>query len=198
MIDYFKKLDFKLTDIDMSRIAGGPLYEGYGPSLKGYSILDIEYLNSIVSQYIKFNIPPELVSYTEIGDLGTYLPHTDYPMTTALNYYLDTVGGVTVFWKLKDTNTQPSFVDRLLEDGTWDHAKAQHVQRKDVVKVCEFKAGTHEPWLLNVGQYHTVVKTKPDVPRTMIRWLWSGVTFQQVLDSIEILEGGPDGKAAVC
>ena len=198
MPDYFKKLNFKLPELDLSRIAGGPLHEGYGPSLKGYYILDIDYFNGILNQYVKFNIPAELVNYTEIGDLGTYLPHTDYPMTTALNYYLDTVGGVTVFWDLKDPNTQPSPVDRLQDSGSWDHAKAQHVQRSDVVKVCEFRANTYEPWLLNVGQYHTVVKTKSTVPRTMIRWLWSGFTFQEVLDSIEILERGPDGKAAVC
>ena len=185
MIDYFKKLDFKLPDLDMSRIVGGPLQEGYGSTFRSWDILDLGYLNKQIAKSIKFNIQPSIVNYTEITSDGAG-PHVDIA-SAAINYYIESTGAITVVWKLKDPTLTVANTPRLNEDGNWVEVPVRVYKMSDIEKVGHFKADSHEAWLLNTSQIHSVIKPNFNSTRTVIRWLWIGPTYEEVLSSIEIL-----------
>jgi hypothetical protein len=185
MFGYFKKLDFKLPDMDMSRIVGGPLQEGYGETFRSWDILELDYFNSLVAKSIKFNIQPSFVNYTEITSDGAG-PHVDVA-GVAINYYIEPANAITVFWNLKDLNLSVPNTARLNEDGKWIESPVRVYKMSDIERVGYFKAVSHEAWLLNTSRIHSVIKPNLHNTRTVIRWIWIGPVYEEILNSIEIL-----------
>ena len=113
---YFKKINLDLSGVDIERIQGGSLQEGYSENFRSYDILDNEYFYNFYSQRVNFKIAPDYINYTELTT-GAW-PHVDQ-VACALNYYVDTAGEITIFWKLKNPDYKETVVKKLMPDGTW-------------------------------------------------------------------------------
>lgn len=182
-MNYFKKIDFVLPDIDMSRIVGGKPIEGYGTTFLSYDILDNEYFYNIYSKKIKFKIPPDVVNYTEVTQNGTPL-HVDL-VKSAINYYIESQGCVTSFWKPIEQDYVPKIIMQQYPDGTFNPLDIY--ESHDMELVAHFKAEDHEAFALSTGSIHSVIKPHYNLTRKLFRWTWFNLEFDELLDNIEIL-----------
>ncbi len=180
----FKKIPLSLPDLDLNRIRG-PFQEGYGPFFHSFNILDHEYLDSLVCKQLRFHIAPITCSFTVVTFRGTPDAHTDASMT-ALNYYIKSSQAQTKFYRALDPNARLVVPQRLGVGVGHDSGTFMYTDN-NLVEVDSFTANDHEAYLLNVHEIHKVIKEPLTPHRTMIRWLWPHVPFEQVLDSIEIL-----------
>lgn len=180
----FQRLSFNLQDIDINRLRGHFL-EAYGPTFTQYAVLDEEYLNSMLSTRVRFHIPPNMLCFTEITDVGAPDPHTDSSMT-ALNYYITTSNCTTVFWRSVNPDNR-TMIPRVSDDDPLGVSTTYTYDVRDLRVQGSFVAKNHEAYLLNTHQIHSVRKSRTSPHRCMIRWLWYQIPYEQVLKSIEIL-----------
>ncbi len=181
---YFKRLNFKLPEVDISKLKG-KYGEGYGPTFKLYNIKDINYLDNLFASRVKFHIPPVVKSFVEISDGGTGA-HIDHH-SVALNYYLDPGSGLTFFWTPKQ-NVENKVVKRILEDGSTEENTVRGWEFEDLNFVTSFKPESNDAVLLNVKQIHSVAKFNQSSMRSLISLRWFFEDFETVLNSIEILD----------
>jgi hypothetical protein len=180
----YQKLNFQLENIDISRIKGS-FMEGYGPFFRSYEIADPEYLNDLIKNKIRFHIPYTNCSFTTVSHKGVTDPHIDTSMT-ALNYYVNSSSGETTFYKAIDPNLR-EMTPQLLGQGNQAISETYRYDIKNLIKIGSFVSNNNEAWLLNVHTIHNVTKLPLSPHRTILRWLWYDVPFEEVLSSIEIL-----------
>jgi hypothetical protein len=179
----FKKIALLLPDIDASRLKGN-FCEGYGDTFKNYYIRDPAYLNEILLTKLKFNVKPHWTLYTEITELGTGA-HIDHN-TVALNYYITPANCVTIFWKEKLKNSG-QIVNQLINNGELLQNTVRKYDLKDLTPIASFKAAADEAYLLDIKQIHSATRFKDCGIRSMIRWSWDNVTFDEIANSITLL-----------
>jgi hypothetical protein len=184
-VNLYKKINLDLRSIEVDRLKGS-FYEGYGPFFKTYNILDQEYLDNYLKTKVIFHIPATHLGYTEVLYKGVTTPHTDTSMT-ALNYYINSNTGETFFYKAIDPS-QKIEATRYLDQNVRTGSETYEYSLLNLEVIDSFLTNDHEAWLLNAHNIHCVRKTKFDKPRTILRWLWYDVPFDQVLNSIEILD----------
>ena len=185
MTVYCKKLNAIFPEMDMSKIIGGPLVEGYSETFRSWNIHDLEYFNQMISTVIKFNIPPDVSTYTEISGDGAE-PHSE-ALQTILNYYIDPGKCLTCFWELKDPNMPVETLPRLTDAGEWVSSAIKTYDPTTLVCKERFLAKPNEAWLLSTGSIHSLSKPITADIRKFFRLGWSHYNVEQVFDSIEIL-----------
>ena len=178
---YFRKIDFVLPELDMSRILSDRLTEGYGDEFRSYEIQDMEYFRSLYSTTIEFGIPPDEINFTRI--LDTAKPHKDTAVTS-LNYYVNSGDCITIFWKLKNQAHVPDALLSLNPDNEWIESAVLGYAVEDLKPVSYFKAASNEAYLLSVENIHSVYKSKQSAVREFFRWMWADVPMEEVLASI--------------
>jgi hypothetical protein len=183
MNNYFQKINLNLEEANQELIKG-EFFEAYGPTFNSYYIKDNEYFNNLINSKICFGIQPDWVNYTEIIDYGAH-PHVDHSLTV-LNYYFEANDFTTIFWKLKhQVETVPVYQTR--KDGKLTENRTSSFNMTDISPVTSFKAKSNEAYLINIREIHSANRLKKGSPRTMIRWLWENESFENVLESIKIL-----------
>jgi hypothetical protein len=186
MTSYFKKLDVVLPEIDMSRITGGPLVEGF-PDFRTWKIRDLDYFNNLLSSILKFKVLPDSITYNEITGGGTS-PHSEhFLIQTVLNFYIEPGECVTFFWKLKDLNIELEFLPRLNASGNWNKSVVKTYSTDSLECEASFIANASDAYILGVDQIHSVSKPITDDVRKFIRLGWMGYNVEEIFNSIEVL-----------
>jgi hypothetical protein len=184
---HFKQVNFILPPLDLTRIHGGQLHEGYGDVFRSYEILDIDYLLTQVHTQLRFHEPPLKITYVEVQGPGTP-PHSerDSPVPTVLNYYLETAQDLTQFWHTKHSATQGDHIP-VLDNQGWLPSPIQNYCLEDLKLVGCFMARPNTAYLLDVACIHSVAKSNDTAVRKFIRFGWHDLTVDQVYRSIELL-----------
>ena len=187
MSQYHRQVDLVLPNLDLTRIQGGDLFQGYGALFRAWEILDLDYLESYTQSHILFHIPPIKTTYVEIQGTGA-TPHSERaaPVTVVLNYYIETGRDITQFWHTRKPQAQGDHIPVLGPQG-WQSSPVENYSISDLEFHSAFTAQAHTAWLLDVGCIHSVVKSRTSTVRKFLRWGWHGLTVDQVYRSIEIL-----------
>jgi hypothetical protein len=195
----FKKLDFTF-DIDIDRIKNGERVVSYSHAIDendqsknryseafiSYALKDTEYFNEILSRTLKFHIQPYAVNYTELSNEGAY-PHIDGPII-ALNYYLQTENDATLFWEIADSSIKAVSVPQGVNGGpVYENNTAVAYDPTKLKLINYFVAKSNEAYLFDTSAIHSISKRNYNSVRKFIRFFWDRVTFDEVLNSIEIL-----------
>jgi hypothetical protein len=195
----FKKLDFTL-DIDIDRIRSEQRVasyahvvehdeqntEVYSETFVSYALKDAKYFNDILSNTVKLHIKPFDINYTELSKDGAY-PHIDGPIIV-LNYYLDTENDATLFWEIADPNIEEYVIPQGVNGGPiYENNTARGYNASKLKLINYFVAKSNEAYLFDTGIIHSVTKRNHNSARKFIRFFWRNVTFDEVLNSIEIL-----------
>jgi hypothetical protein len=181
----FKKLDFTL-DIDFEKIKNDVMTEAYGRSFFSYAIKDMDYFNEVFSKRVKFHLPPFSINYTEISKEGAQ-PHTDGPLV-ALNYYLQTNNDATLFYEPTIPDIQILDPIQGLDGGPVNTESTVLGYDTSKLKLVNyFIAKDNEAYLFDVSKIHSIYCRDYNFVRRFIRIFWENVTFDEVLNSIEIL-----------
>lgn len=168
----YKKLDLDFGAIDLSLIKGDP-NNSYGKTFIEHPVKHLEYVLDIIRPKIKFNIRPNRINITDIISPGAD-PHCDH-WPVALNYYFDADGNdTTYFYKLKNENE-------------YQHREVKIYNKNDLQVVDSFIANRGDCYLLNTHAPHAVYMATENSVRTMLRFTWFNQTFDDVLNSIEII-----------
>jgi len=185
MTVYCKKLSVVFPAMDMRKITGGYLAEGYSETFRSWNMQDLAYFNRMISSVMKFNIPPDLSTYTEISGDGVE-PHSEV-LQTILNYYIDPGKCITYFWELKDPKMPVETLLRLTDAGEWVSSDIKAYDPTTLVCKESFMAEPNVAWLLSTGSIHSLVKPITTDIRKFFRLGWFHYNVEQVFDSIEIL-----------
>jgi hypothetical protein len=181
---YYKKINLDLSGLDLSKIRGGSLQEGYLDTFRSYNLLDDEYFQNFLSQRIKFKIPPLAINYTEISNYGA-LPHTDPPLAI-INYFINSADAVTTFWEVKNKNEDIGYtMPKLQHDGS--KTKSGSVVYNDLTKLTEigsFRTESNCAYVLNPRIIHSISKPNLDDQREFIRFLWLDLSIEELIDNI--------------
>jgi len=184
MYPRFKKIDIKFPVIDITRITGGPLLEGYGETFRAWSLIDEDYFIEILNSVAEFTIKPDVFSYVEISGEGSH-PHSEL-IQTVLNYYIEPGNAVTFFWDLVDTSVAIDSLSRLTESGEWVESPIKSYDPKYLKYVGSFSANKNDSWLLSTGSIHSVLKSNPNQVRKFFRLGWLNYNVEEVYNSIKI------------
>jgi hypothetical protein len=180
----FKKLNFTL-DIDFERIKNDQTDISYGKTFISYAIKDMQYFNDVLSRSVKFNIKPSALNYTEIS-VGAG-PHVDGSFVV-LNYYLQTNRDVTYFWKPITPDIEISELPpNATQIGALSSVIVEEYNPNKLKLTNYFVAKDHDAYLFDVSCIHSVSFKDRNSVRRFIRIFWENTTFEEVLDSIEIL-----------
>jgi hypothetical protein len=182
---YFKKLEVVFPNIDLSRIVGGSLLEGYGETFRSWNMSNVDYFHEAVSSVIRFKIKPDVSTYTEIAGQGAG-PHSEQ-LQTVLNYYIDPGKCVTFFWRLKNPNIAIETLPMLNDDGTWVESEIRSYHLNSLSYEGSFIAKPNEAWLLSTGSIHSLIKPITKDVRKFFRLGWLNYNVDEIFDSIEIL-----------
>lgn len=175
----YKKINFKLDSLDFERLKGN-IVTSYGraprPVLTYYRLNDPEYLKSLMPEKMFADIPPFQVQLAEIVGSGHLLPHIDHNISACANYYVETNGSTTYFYKKKENGHGFVYPGR---------AAANIFGLDQVDCVDQFVAEANDMYLLNVSKIHSVDSPNPGI-RRFISWQWVNVPFEQVRDSLTL------------
>jgi len=177
MKTYFKKLDFILPPIDMSRIVNGQFNEGFGEEYRAYEIADKLYFHEQYSKKIQFKQQPDCIHYARIEHSGTF-PHID-GSRTAINYYINTTNNLTFFWELKNNSHAPN-----AQQG--DSLVVKYDTRQLRIASC-FRALPNEAYVLSTNEIHSVGRSQIAATRELFRWIWNDLTIEEVLENIILI-----------
>ena len=184
----FKKIPLFLSDLQVEKLSEH-VYSpaSYGPTFNIFGIQNYykEYINLLIKDKIKFNIPPNNVGMVRISDHGVS-PHIDHH-GAGLNYYIRTPPATTLFWEPENQadHGTSKFLD--MPDGTQKPFGAIDYSTTPLKQIGSFQARSHEAWLLDVSRIHSVEKPYLNVDRVYIRWNWMNNPYAEILESIEIL-----------
>jgi hypothetical protein len=184
MNNYFQKIDLKLPDFNIQSLKG-EFFEGYGEEFRAFYINDQEYVNTLIKDHIQFDIPPVMTSIAEISNYGAN-PHVDHH-SVALNYYVNPANCITIFWE-ETVKNSGSAIPKLQQDGSLVQNDVKVYHLKDLKMAERFNAEAKDTYLLNVKKIHSANRLKNDGVRSMLRWVWNDVSFEDVLASIKILD----------
>jgi hypothetical protein len=168
----FKKLNISFSELEYAKLKG-ELAVKY-TTLSEFLILDKDYLFDILNKKIKFSIRPN----AKIGEIvypGTN-PHID-KCTTSINFYFDAENDETSFWK--EIVTPTDYV--LNESGLKSYIGVP------LEKTSSFIATTGDCYLMDAKAIHSAKISKMDTTRKILRLYWNDLSFDQVLQSIEII-----------
>ena len=168
----YKKLNLDFSELDLLLIKGNP-NNSYGKTFIEHPVKHLEYVLNIIRSKIKFNIRPNRINITDIVFPGAD-PHCDH-WPVALNYYFDADGhDTTYFYKLKNENE-------------YQHREVKIYNKNDLQIIDSFVANRGDCYLLNTHIPHAVYMATENPNRTMLRFTWFDKTFDDVLNSIEII-----------
>lgn len=177
----FQKLNISCIDLDINRLKGNMSMQY--PTFTEFSILDKDYLFHTLSKQIKFNIIPN-ANISEVIYPGAN-PHTD-KWPTSINFYLETTGEETSFWKEIKSSLDDSLQTIDLSTGPRSYKDCP------LQKISSFIANTGDCYLMDVWSIHSVKITVPNFTRKILRLYWTDTLFDDVLKSIEIIKDTTD------
>lgn len=170
----FLKLNLSLSEIDIANIKGASEYDS--PTFKQFSILERHHLIDVLSNKIRFAIPPHEINITEILYPGVR-PHSD-SWPTAINFYFTATEDETCFWEeINSTNA-------IIKNGPTPFNNFENLKN-----VGSFTANIGDCYLLDVGSIHSVKMNVPNTKRQILRLSWYKFNFNQILHSFKILNG---------
>jgi hypothetical protein len=158
--DRFKSINYSIRFVD-----------SYGVGSYFYPINDPRTLVSLIKPGF-FTIPPTL-SYCEFTNLAVVRPHRDSNDTVALNFYINTSGSVTSFYKQPDEGIVEKRYGKL----------AYTESSNNLFEIGRFVANKYDCYLLDVTVLHGLQKTTPE-PRTMLTCRWNRYDYQTILNSL--------------
>ena len=165
----FRKLDIDLREIDLSLIKG-QANNSYGSTFIEHPVKNLDHVLEILKTKVKFKIRPSRVNVTDILSPGAD-PHIDH-WPVALNYYFTAGNDITKFYK-------HSSVHAHREIGLFDKNKLE--------LQATFVANQGDCILLNTHVPHSVSMAESSPPRTILRFIWFDRTYDEILESIQIL-----------
>ncbi|CAB4133558.1 hypothetical protein UFOVP257_280 [uncultured Caudovirales phage] len=183
---YYQKIDLDLSDIDMSRIIGGALQEGYVDTFRSYNLLDDDYFTYCWMRRINFKIPPQKVNYTEITGTGAP-PHTD-PTIAVLNYYVNSANCVTMFWEPKGTSLNKQIIEEIYSDGNLNTSQSALYGKEELVIADKFLAESHSAYVIRTDIVHSVAKPELNTTRQLFRFLWMNMSMEEMIENLEIIK----------
>jgi hypothetical protein len=169
----FKKLNISLSELDIEKIQGISEYSTL--TFKEFSIADKKYLYEILSSKIRFAMPPDVINVTEIKYPGVN-PHTD-SWFTSINFYLDTTGDETFFWK------------EIVETKSLKPGLAPFTDLSNLTKTGSFIAQQGDCYLMDVNTIHSISMQVPNSVRKILRLGWYKYSFNQLQHIFKILHG---------
>lgn len=137
-----------------------------------YSLNDHPHLTNLLQPDL-FKIPPTIVSYCEFTGPGLVTPHRDQGDRVALNFYLDTDDGITIFYREARVPVVDTKLPRLTLTSPVE----------DLIETDRFSAQRFDCYLLDVSMIHGIQKYT-DTPRTMITFRWRNHDYKTILNSL--------------
>ena len=180
----FKKIDCELGSLNLEKLKG-KLFEDHKTFVM-FDISDWEYLKSILSKRLKFNIDPVKVAVIEIAERGLR-PHTDGYVGCSLNYIIEDTESYTVFWKKIDSTGRIPNLKKTL-DGKVTTTETTGYNYRDLEYVTSFKSTVNDMYLIDVSSIHSVEKYKSSVKRKLLSFRWDPkYSLDEIYSSIELL-----------
>jgi len=163
------KWDYFRSNLEMSR------YDCYGTSIV-YSQLDHSHEFKLIHLRKFFTIMPTRVYFTEIIGDGLLYPHIDHNTKVVLNFYITSDNSKTIFYKLKNDETQPfKYKDKETEN---------IYQPDDLIEIGSFHSNAGDAYLLDVSKIHAVQKTN-NTTRQFISYQWQYHDYETILDDLQ-------------
>ena len=170
MIEYYKKLDVKIPNINMVR---GKVYDSYGIEENG-KFIGVEYGEFFIQDRKSkqsfdnlFNIIPEnkkkYFNQSYMFANHTVYPHIDDNINSSINIYVKVNGGKTTFHKKKsdDVKDIKNVIGRFGGEYSKD-SKSEFIAFTDVKDICSFVAEIGDVYIVNTNILHSVTKDKDD------------------------------------
>lgn len=172
---------FKFLDVDWNNFKSNVCFEKYYSSTRNggsyfYTIKNYPQFKDLLKPNI-FTIPPTVLAYCEFTGKGLVKPHKDSGTSVALNFYIDTDDGVTIFYKESGNAIDNNFQNKR---------NLKYFENDSrLIEIDRFQAKNKECYLLDVSQYHGILKTS-DTPRSMITARWSNYRYADILSSLNL------------
>ena len=168
MIEYYKKLDVKIPNINIVR---GKVYDSYGIEENG-KFIGVEYGEFFIQDRKSkqsfdnlFNIIPEnkkkYFNQSYMFANHTVYPHIDDNINSSINIYVKVNGGKTTFHKKKsdDVKDIKNVIGRFGGEYSKD-SKSEFIAFTDVKDICSFVAEIGDVYIVNTNILHSVTKDK--------------------------------------
>ena len=168
MIEYYKKLDVKIPNINMVR---GKVYDSYGIEENG-KFIGVEYGEFFIQDRKSkqsfdnlFNIIPEnkkkYFNQSYMFANHTVYPHIDDNINSSINIYVKVNGGKTTLHKKKsdDVKDIKNVIGRFGGEYSKD-SKSEFIAFTDVKDICSFVAEIGDVYIVNTNILHSVTKDK--------------------------------------
>jgi len=168
VIEYYKKLDVKIPNINMVR---GKVYDSYGIEENG-KFIGVEYGEFFIQDRKSkqsfdnlFNIIPEnkkkYFNQSYMFANHNVYPHIDDNINSSINIYVKVNGGKTTFHKKKsdDVKDIKNVIGRFGGEYSKD-SKSEFIDFTDVKDVCSFVAEMGDVYIVNTNILHSVTKDK--------------------------------------
>tara|TARA_Y100000992_G_scaffold95346_1_gene61404 strand:- start:830 stop:1408 length:579 start_codon:yes stop_codon:yes gene_type:complete len=168
VIEYYKKLDVKIPNINMVR---GKVYDSYGIEENG-KFIGVEYGEFFIQDRKSkqsfdnlFNIIPEnkkkYFNQSYMFANHTVYPHIDDNINSSINIYVKVNGGKTTFHKKKsdDVKDIKNVIGRFGGEYSKD-SKSEFIAFTDVKDICSFVAEIGDVYIVNTNILHSVTKDK--------------------------------------
>ena len=168
MIEYYKKLDVKIPNINMVR---GKVYDSYGIEENG-KFIGVEYGEFFIQDRKSkqsfdnlFNIIPEnkkkYFNQSYMFANHTVYPHIDDNINSSINIYVKVNGGKTTFHKKKsdDVKDIKNVIGRFGGEYSKD-SKSEFIAFTDVKDICSFVAEIGDVYIVNTNILHSDTKDK--------------------------------------
>jgi hypothetical protein len=170
-------LIFNTVDVDWHQFKSDFCFQKYySPARQGgsyfYIIKDYASFKELLKKDL-FGIKPDIISYCEFTGPGLVYPHRDEGTFVALNFYIDTDDGITIFYKETEKIIDTMYSKKL------NFSKTD----KDLIEISRFKANKNDCYLLDVSCIHGIKKTTKNA-RSMITARWRTHNFNNILDSL--------------
>lgn len=170
----FEKLDILFDGTEIEQFKHPYHTAAYGKRFIEYPVTDKAQLMQVINKKINFDIYPTTVLFTEI--LGPGAPAHCDRWKTAMNIYLSSgVDDVTNFYTVDDSGT------KIREVVIFDY--------KNLTLDKSFIANKGECFLLNTHVPHDVDMKETGSKRLILRFTWENYSFQEIKDSIKIVQG---------
>tara|TARA_Y100000287_G_scaffold154834_1_gene131370 strand:+ start:1341 stop:1919 length:579 start_codon:yes stop_codon:yes gene_type:complete len=168
MIEYYKKLDVKIPNINIVR---GKVYDSYGIEENG-KFIGVEYGEFFIQDRKSkqsfdnlLNIIPEnkkkYFNQSYMFANHTVYPHIDDNINSSINIYVKVNGGKTTFHKKKsdDVKDIKNIIGRFGGEYSKD-SKSEFIAFTDVKDICSFVAEIGDVYIVNTNILHSVTKDK--------------------------------------
>ena len=168
MIEYYKKLDVKIPNINIVR---GKVYDSYGIEENG-KFIGVEYGEFFIQDRKSkqsfdnlLNIIPKnkkkYFNQSYMFANHTVYPHIDDNINSSINIYVKVNGGKTTFHKKKsdDVKDIKNVIGRFGGEYSKD-SKSEFIDFTDVKDVCSFVAEMGDVYIVNTNILHSVTKDK--------------------------------------